>query len=433
MEPITPAVRRPRLRRALIGAVALAGLAAGGWLAYGHLTEEAPVTFTTSEASRGDVVTAVTASGTLSPVIQVDVGSQVSGRLAEVLVDYNDHVEAGQVIARLDPEVFESAVSQAQARLGSAKAELTRARAVARNATAQHTRTVGLVEVGVVAAADVDTALADARSAESQVIAAKAKVTEAEAALEQARTSLAQATITSPIDGIVISRSVDPGQTVAASLSAPILFVIAGDLRDMEVHTSVAESDVGQLRPGMAVEFSVDAFPEKTFTGTVKQVRYEAQNVSNVISYDAVVSVRNEELLLRPGMTANATFVIAERAGVLTVPSKALRYQLPRALRPRREGGDDDKVPASTERGRRGGRGTRGDAVWVLRDGAPLRVRVETGLSDGTVTEITGGELAEGDLVITADSTVKAAPASGQNQGGGRGGRGGRGGPRGPF
>jgi HlyD family secretion protein len=409
----------------LIAAVGLVALAAAGWFAYARWRAPAPTTFTTSPAGRGDVVTAVTASGTLSPVIQVDVGSQVSGRLAEVLVDYNDAVKAGQVIARLDPEVFESAVSQAKARLGSAKADLERARAVAKNARLQHTRIAGMVEAGLVAAADVDAALAETRSADSQVIAARAKVTEAEAALEQARTNLAYTTITSPIDGIVISRSVDPGQTVAASLSAPILFVIAGDLRDMEVHTSVAESDVGQLATGVKVEFSVDAFPERTFAGTVKQVRYEAQTVSNVVSYDAVISVRNEELLLRPGMTANATFVIAERADVLTVPSKALRYQPPRQARPARDG-DDTRLPAATNP-RRGGR--RGDAVWVLRDGAPVRVRVETGLTDGTVTEVTGGELAEGDLVITADSTARAAPATQGN--GNRGSRGGA--PRGPF
>jgi len=421
VQPIAQLVRRPRFRRVLTGAVILAVAGAAVWLALAWWRRPEPTTYTTTAVVRDDVVTAVTASGTLSPVTQVEVGSQVSGRLAEVLVDYNGEVKAGQVIARLDPEVFESAVLQAKARLGSAKADLVRARAVAKNARVQHARLAGLLKEDVVAAADVDAALAESRSAAAQVTAAQAKVTEAEAALTQARTNLGYVTITSPIDGIVVSRNVDVGQTVAASLQAPVLFVIAGDLREMEVHTSVAESDVGQLRNDMPVEFSVDAFPEKTFTGTVKQVRFEAQTVSNVVSYDAVISVENDELLLRPGMTANATFVVAERKDVLVVPTRAFRYRPSGAAT-----GAGDATHAATRSRRNGGR--RGSAVHVLRDGAPVRVPVETGLTDGTVTEITGGELREGDLVITTDSNAAAAPAS---QSGGNRGGGAR--PPGPF
>jgi HlyD family secretion protein len=405
MQPISRLVRRPRIRRALIGGAALIAAGAAAWLAIAWWRRPEPVTYTTTAVVRSDVVAAVTASGTLSPVLRVEVGSQVSGRVKELLVDYNDPVAAGQVIARLDPEVFESAVSQAKARLGSAQADLARARAVQRNAKAQHARAVGLLEAGTVAAAEVDVALADMRSADAQVIAARAKVTEAQAALDQARTNLAYTTITAPIDGIVIARKVDVGQTVAASLQAPTLFVLAGDLRDMEVHTSVAESDVGRILPGLPVEFSVDAFPERTFTATVKQVRYEATTVSNVVTYDAVISVRNEELLLRPGMTANATFVVDERDDVLVVPLRALRYQPPAAA-------------GSGGRGR-----ARGNAVWVLRGGEPARVAIETGLSDGTVAEVVSGELREGDPVIVTDSTGRGTTSSqgGTNRSGGRG------------
>jgi HlyD family secretion protein len=371
------------------------------WLGFERWREPAPVTYTTAPAERGRILQSVTASGTLEPAVQVQVGSQVSGRIKELLADYNDHVTAGQVLARIDPSVFESQVAQAKSRLTSANADLRRTRAIAANAKAQYDRARSMQAAGLVADADVDAALAEWKSQEAQIGAARASITEAQASLDQARSNLAYTTITSPVDGIVISRSVDVGQTVAASLSAPTLFVIAGDLRDMEVHTSVAESDVGQLAAGMKVQFTVDAFPEKTFDGEVKQVRNEATTTSNVVTYDAVVDVRNDALDLRPGMTANVTFVIAERTDVLALSSKALSYR-----------------PANARR-QRGERG-----VWVIRDGKPARVAVETGLSDGSQVEITGGELQEGDLVITADSTAKKAAAS-------TGGR--QRPPRGPF
>lgn len=402
-----------RLRRALIPAAVLVAAIAGGWYALARWRAPEPTAYATTEVRRGEVVQAVTASGTLQPVVQVEVGSQVSGRIAELLADYNDTVTKGQVIARIDPELFESDLAQAKARLRSARADLKRTEAVAENARVQYRRSAGLLESGTVAAAEVDAARADWRSAEAQITAARAKVTEAEGAVARAAQSLAYTTIRSPIDGVVIARSVDVGQTVAASLQAPTIFVIAGDLREMEVHTTVAESDVGQIAPGMAVRFTVDAFPEKTFAGTVKQVRYEAQTVSNVVTYDAVVAVRNEELDLRPGMTANATFVIDERTDALVIPSKALRYRP--ATAPARERTNGRGVPASTARGER--RARPGNAVWVLRDGAPVRVAVETGLTDGTTVEVTGGELREGDLVITGDS---AQPATGNNNQGGR-------------
>jgi HlyD family secretion protein len=434
METITHTPRGPGLRRALVALASVSVVGAAAWYGIARWTADDPPTYATTEVRRGDIVQAVTASGTLSPVVQVDVGSQVSGRVKELFADYNDEVKKGQVIARIDPQVFESEVAQAQARLSSARADLARLEAVAANAKAQYDRVAGLVASGAVARADVETAAADRNSAAAQVTGARAKITEAQGAVEQAKLNLAYTTITAPIDGVVISRSVDVGQTVAASLSAPVLFVIAGDLRQMEVHTTVAESDVGQLRTGMDVEFTVDAFPDKTFTGAVKQVRFEAQTVSNVVTYDAVVAVENASLELRPGMTANATFVIAKSSDVLVAPSKALRFrpanapapavrtaakptEAPAEAKPVAAAPGGDAAAPAVVKTRRGGRG--GSAVWVLRNGLPVRVAVETGLSDGTSIEIKGGDLKEGDLVITGSDAVAAAatPAAGGQRG----------------
>ena len=404
---------RSRRWRRITGVVMmLAVLAAGGWWLLGRLssTDGAP-TYATSPAQRTDVMSQVTATGTLSPVVTVEVGSQVSGRIKELYADYNSHVKAGQVIATIDPAIFKSAVSQAKARLASARAGLTKAKAQDVNARDQYQRTKGLADSGVIAKAELDSALANWRSAQAQVSSAVADVTLAKAAGEQAEENLRYTTIASPIDGVVVSRNVDVGQTVAASLSAPTLFVIAEDLRKMEVHTSVAESDVGQLKDDMRADFTVDAYPDRTFSGTVKQVRYEATNVSNVVTYDAVVKVENDDLALRPGMTANVTFVIAERKNVVAVPNKALRFRPAgaQASWPKRPAngaarpGGEARQGGEVERPREATPGRRG-MVWVLRDGEPAPVRLRVGLTDGQNTEVIQGDLHDGDLIITGSS-----------------------------
>jgi HlyD family secretion protein len=500
VKPVPYAVR---VRRKIIPLITSVGLLVGGYFGYRwYKGEPTPLTYTTQAVSRGDVIQAVTASGTLSPVVKVDVGSQVSGRIQELLVDYNDKVTAGQVIARIDPETVKSAVQQANARVVSARADLAKAKATAANAKLEYERAVELGKTGAISRSDIDAAQLAARSAEASVTSAQSNIVESQASLDQAKTNLTYTTIKSPIDGIVISRAVNVGQTVAASLSAPTLFTIAGDLKQMEVHTSVAESDVGQLTEGMRVEFTVDAFPDDTFTGTVKQVRFEATTVSNVVTYDAVVDVANDQLKLRPGMTANVTFVVAEAQDVLTVSAKALRYRPANAesllyqlgegssadgergsgewkgRRRRDESGGAASAQGSGSAGsaagsasvaqgsgsaagsadgsagvgeqiqpagenptpaprgeRRGGRNRRFQVAWVLRDGKPFPVRANAGLTDGNVVEIKGGDLKEGDLVITADSSAKttgSAPAGGGALGGQRSGRRG-GGSRGPF
>lgn len=446
----SPIAARPSSRSWRRPALAIIALAAAGatWFGVTKLRQpDAPPAPVQAAASRGDIVSTVTATGTLSPVVQVQVGSQVSGRIQEVLVDYNSPVKKGQVLARLEPELFDSAITQARARLSSAGANLARAKAVAANARAQNTRMAALAAEGAISRAEADTALADKRSADAQVTAAAAEASLAQAELEQVRVNLTYTTITSPIDGVVITRSVDPGSTVAASLSAPVLFVIAGDLGKMVLHTAVAESDVGQLATGMRVDFTVDAFPERTFAGKVEQVRYEATVASNVVTYDAVVAVDNADLKLRPGMTANATFVTAERKDVLTVPNKALRYRPADApargeWRARRQQNGGGERRGNRERGEQGAGGAREGKrgmVWVIRGGKPTPIRIRTGLSDGNNTEVVvAGELKAGDQVIVsaAETAARTAatPAGADGARGGNGGSGGRrgGGRRGP-
>lgn len=414
----TGAARRRPWRKRVIGLALLVGACIAAWqiAARWQRPDTAPA-YTLAEVARGDIRSQVTASGTLDPLVQVDVGSQVSGRIKELHADFNDQVTKGQLLAVIDPEIFASDVTQARARQMAARAALTRAEAQAADARAQHQRVATLDQSGTVARAEVDTAATSVRVADAAVVSARADVTLAHAALEQAQTNLTYTKITSPIDGVVVSRDVDVGQTVAASLSAPTLFVIAGDLRQMEVHTNVAESDVGQVTPGQRVEFTVDAYPDQTFGGTVRQVRYAAQTVSNVVTYDAVVAVENQDLKLRPGMTANVSFVVDERRDVLTVPSAALRY------RPANANASADAPHKRT--------------IWALRAGQPVAVPVRTGLSDGSATEIVEGELRPGDSIILGDGSAPAAATdpSGQTRPGGNGRNGGNrrnGGPRQP-
>lgn len=382
-------------RRALWIAAGVVVLTAGT-LAYVRL-HHAPAddaAWTTQSVERGDITARVTASGTLSALVTVQVGSQVSGRIAELYVDYNSPVKKGQLIAKLDPQLFEATLGQARANLLSAQANLAKAKVQAKDAERQAKRAEELSAQGLLSASERDTTRANADAAQAGITAAEASVAQARASVNQAEINLAYTRITSPTDGTVISRSVDVGQTVAASLQTPTLFVIAQDLRQMQVDTSVAESDIGKLRTDMPVTFTVDAWPQERFHGRVRQIRNAATTLQNVVTYDAVVSVDNPDLKLRPGMTTNVTFVYGERKDVLRVPNAALRFR-PKSA--------SDDATAANQRGR-GARG--GDSpqrsVWVLRDGAPVQVALRTGLSDGSSTEVVEGELHEGDLLITA-------------------------------
>lgn len=413
--------------RIIIAGVVGAALVGGGvFWAVGHPSQP-PVTYTTTPADRGELTAKVSATGTVSALVQVEVGSQASGRVADVLVDYNSPVRKGQVLARLDPSLQQASLAQAQANDASAESNLTRARVEARRTRQQLERTRQMFARQLIARADLDAAQADFDAASAQVAAAEASVAQARAQVNTAQTNLKYVTIVSPVDGIVISRSVDPGQTVAASLQAPTLFVIAQDLHKAQVKASVSEADVGKLKPGMPATFTVAAFPNEQFEGKVRQVRNAATVTQNVVTYDALIDVNNPKLELRPGMTANVTFVWADREDALRVPNAALRFTptFDRASRPggtngqaRQNGQGGSADEAAPRRERLGSDPTR-RRVWILKDGKPERVRVRVGISDGSFTEITGGELKEGDQVIT-DASNAGSGSGGNNRSGNR-------------
>src|SRR5256884_2935626 len=340
--------------------------------------------YQTATITRGPITQAVTATGTLNPVVNVQVGSQVSGNIAKLFADFNSQVKAGEVVAQIDPAIFQATVTQAEGDLASAKAALELARVTA-------ARTQELFARKTSSQADVDQAMAALHQAEANV---KIK----QGALDKAKADLDHCTITSPIDGVVISRSVDVGQTVAASLQAPVIFQIANDLTKMQIDSNVAEADVGAVSVNQDVDFTVDAFPTRTFHGKVVQVRNAPITVQNVVTYDTVIGVNNADLKLKPGMTANVSIVIAHKDDVLKISNAALRYRPANAPTPERS-------PAGQNRGGAGGGGSAGPratgrTVYVLRGGEAQPVQIKTGISDGTTTEVLEG-LADKDRVIT--------------------------------
>jgi HlyD family secretion protein len=377
--------------------------------------------FETAKVEKGRVVAKVTASGLLSAIVTVQVGSQVSGRIAALHADWNSPVKKGQLIAKIDPALFQASVDQARANLAAAQGNLAKAKVQAVDARRQAQRQKELAARKLNAQADLDTALANADAADAQVAAIEGNVGQTRAALQSAEVNLAYTNIVSPTNGTVISRNVDVGQTVAASLAAPTIFVIAEDLAKMQVDTSVAEADVGRLKAGMAASFTVDAYPGETFRGKIRQVRNAPQTVQNVVTYDAVIDVDNPDLKLKPGMTANVTFVYAEKEDVLKVSNAALRFRPPPSMLGDGKGGSAGAraagaggptgagagSPAGGGGGPRSGAGggrpgdAAGRTVWTLTGDKPASVKVKTGISDGTFTEVVEGELKAGDLVIT--------------------------------
>jgi len=376
----------------LLGVLIAAAL--GGWFWKSRQTDG--VTYQTQSVTRGDLTQAVTATGTLNPVLNVQVGSQISGIIAKLFADYNSEVKAGQIVAQIDPATYQATVMQAEGDLASAKAEMELAQISLKRDQELRTR-------NAVPQATLDQALATLHQAQAAV---KTK----EGALAKARVDLDRCTIYSPIDGIVISRSVDVGQTVAASLSAPILFTIANDLAKMQIDANVAEADVGHVETNQTADFTVDAFPNRTFHGQIIQVRNAAVTVQNVVSYDTVIGVNNDDLKLKPGMTANASIVIAHRENVVRISGAAFRFRLPDAAP------SGDAKPAMGGK-RSGGKKTEHRTertVYVLKEGKPVAVQIKTGISDGIFTEVTEG-LKEGDPVIIGSlgGTASNGPASG--------------------
>ena len=386
----------------------------------------------TATVARGDVVQSVKATGTLEAVTTVQVGSQVSGTIAALLADFNSQVKKGQVVARLEPSLFQTQVDQARASLVKLQSDAERARVALEDAKVQQRRAETLSSQQLLPTSELESARVATAQAEAALKSAQAQVSQSRAALGQAEVNLSHATITAPIDGIVISRNVDIGQTVAASMQAPVLFTIAQDLRHMQVNASVDEADIGKIAPTQAVTFQVDAYPGKTFTGTVRQVRLAPVVDQNVVSYVTVIDVPNPELHLKPGMTANVAITIAHADDVLKVPNAALRYrpdaatleahgqaptrqQAQQTGRARAERTNGEHTPRAVAPGERGQTQTR-RRVWVLNGDTLTSVRVETGVDDGTTTAIVGGDLREGARVVTGAAqaaTATAQPSSG--------------------
>ena len=392
----------------------------GAWY-FQHGHQDAPA-YQTVAVTRGELIQIVTATGSLNPVVNVTVGSQVSGIINKLNVDFNSMVKSNEVIAEIDPSTYRAAVEQCTADLADAKANLELQQAEAR-------RSAELFTNKLISSSDYDTAIATLHEAE-------ATVQIKQASLDNANANLGYCKIRSPVDGIVISRSIDLGQTVASSFNTPTLFQIANDLTKMQIDSSVAEADVGGVVEGQSVDFTVDAYPYRTFYGTVVQVRNSPTNANNVITYDCVISVTNSDYKLKPGMTANLSFIIAQRENVLNIPNSALRFRPPDSARV--ETNSAAPPPAtngSNFAGTSGGQGHRSGhprgehpvfhTVFVLSgagDDAKLQaVQIRTGISDGISTEVLSG-LNEGDKVVTGTAlTGTATSAATANPFGGAG------------
>lgn len=376
-----------------------------------------------ASVEKGPLTAAVAATGTLNPVVSVQVSSQISGQIRDIFVDFNSTVKAGDLLARIAPETYELRVRQAEADLEAARAtvavqqaELFRARVNLLDAERDVKRKATLVAKNYISTAELDKAqtLLEAARAQLAVVEAQARnsaalVRQREAALGQAKVDLSRTEIRAPIDGIVIKKSVEPGQTVAASLQAPEMFVIAKNLTDMQVEAAIDEADIGRVKLGQEASFTVDAFPGRRFKGEVKQVRKAAQVVSNVVSYTVVISAANPELILLPGMTANVRIVTAHKEDVLKVANAALRFRPP-------ESGEKSAL-AGRQPGQGMGRGRQAEAgagkLWVIgEDGKPKAIEVKTGITDGNQTEIFANDITPGQQVLIGLSTPngKAKP-----------------------
>jgi HlyD family secretion protein len=455
----------------IVGLIALSGL--GSWA---YLRGQNQVEYRTAKVERGDIEATISATGNPNAVVTVQVGSQVSGNIKELHADFNTKVKKGQLVARIDPEIFEAKVNQAKGNLDNVRAAVLNARAMLQKTEADIANArasleaakangakakvavldaqiklksrINLFKEGGISAEERDSAQAtydsnvaaleaakaqeqaaqfSLRAAQAQhevtvaqLAAAEAQVKQSEAALKQAQVDLDHTYIRAPVDGTVVSRNVDVGQTVAASLSAPTLFLIAQDLTKMQVDTNVDEADIGRIRVGHPATFTVDAYPDETFRGKVVQIRQAAMNVQNVITYDAVVAVSNPDLKLFPGMTANVKILVDRRENVLRIPNAALRFR-PHDFKEQSKRGADAsaRTPQGSPTGEwapgvRGARKTGGDqAIWVLgEDGKPRSVMLKLGITDGSVSEVTEGNLNSGqEVIVGVVSKEGQAPA----------------------
>lgn len=382
-------------RWVLIGAA----LIAAGYFGWAYFAQGGGYVYTTGKVTRGDLTVIVTATGTVQPITQVDVSSAISGIVRKVNVDYNSVVYRGDVLAELDSDTLQAGVSSARAQLVVANANVAKAKATSNASIAIYKRQSSLFDRGVMSAQTLEDTRLAMDGADAALKATEAQVLVADADLKLAETNLAKTLITSPIDGVVLKRDVNEGSTIAASLSAPVLFSIAGDLKRMEVQVDVDEADIGNVAVGQSGTFAVDAYPARTFPAEITDIRFVSETINNVVTYKALLAVDNAELLLRPGMTATADIVVNTVQAALLVPNAALRYTPPAEAS---SGGGlfsmfrPPDTGSTTTAELPGGART----LWVMRDKVPVEATVVTGATDGQNTELTSGDLVEGDAVV---------------------------------
>ncbi len=374
--------------------IAVATVGGGGWFGYSRLYgQNEGGAFVVQELDRGSIIKTVAATGTVEPLIKIIVGSQVSGNIKKWHADFNQRVTQGFVLAELDPERFQTAFDQSKAALTLSRAREEEALVRFKDAQREANRIKALMDRNHASENEYLVAKAVEDGATAAWHGTQAQVEQSEAALKEAQVDLDRTIIRSPIDGVVIARNIEDGQTVAASLQAPELFVIANDLKRMQVHASVSESDIGLIAEGLPAKFTVDAYPRRIYEGIISQIRFNPTVVDNVVTYVTLIEVDNEDLTLRPGMTANVSFEVAKAEDVIRIPNAALRFN------PAPPGAGAD--PAARRRS---------PTIYRLVGGRPQPESVKVGLSDGTYTELAEGDLAEGESVITE-----------RNWGGGRG------------
>ena len=414
--------RRALLQKLLIALVVLGGAGAFFWQRAVRNKSTGPK-YVTAQAKLGPLRETVMATGKFKGLDSVDVGAQISGRVARVYVDFNDQVKAGQTLAEIDPAQLMSRVEQSRAQVSAADSSVRLAKATLAQSKASLARAKDMAEKGLISSKDLEAAQADAERAEASVGSSQSQATLSRASLKDAETSLSWSTIKAPIDGVVLARLVEPGQTVAASLQSPVLFTVARDLTQLTLYVDIDEADIGKLHEGQGASFTVGAWPSRKFESKVVSVHNLPTAGQTVVTYQAVLSVDNKELLLRPGMTATASIVTSDRPDVLTVPDAALRYSPPAAPKDKPtaspftavtapRGGGGQRRPsgsgaAGAPKGDAAASASRG-ALWVLENGVPKRVTVTTGGSDGQNTEIVSGPISAGTLVITDQEQAKA-------------------------
>jgi HlyD family secretion protein len=365
--------------------------------------EKSAVRYETAEVQQGDLTVTVTATGTLEPVNQVDVGSELSGTIETVEVDFNDKVQRGQVLAHLDTDRLQAQVLESRASLQSNEAKVKEAQATVLETRLSFERCEKLAERQLCTAGDLDAARAAHTRAKAAEASARAQVAVARATLDGKETELAKAEIRSPIDGLVLLRQIEPGQTVAASLQAPILFTLAEDLSQMELHVAVDEADVGKITAGQDAVFTVDAWPERSFPARITQVRFAPRTIDGVVTYETLLAVDNSDLSLRPGMTATAVITVQQLQNVVLIPNAALRFTPPVTEAGQRRGGGVfgmlfPRPPMDQRRSNVERNG--GQQIWVLRDGTTAAITVKTGASDGKFTALQSGDIQPGQQVV---------------------------------